>query len=165
MGSHHKDKMVSPPTEASSSHTSYLYSENLYTWTDGHFSLYWNWTLLLVDPCEPQCWIIVLNCNVPLHLPPRETLYKNTLRVICISKILGSFKNIVRYYCQMCNISRTKFKKLNVSHLVLQLSLPNLLKSCIKLRMKMWLEQRRQAMPQLHLSDRQFNCPQSCTLY
>ena len=40
-------------------------------------------------------------------------------------------------YRQISNIRRTKSQNLIVSRLVLQLSLPNLLKPCIKLRMKM----------------------------
>ena len=40
--------------------------------------------------------------------------------------------------------------------LVLQLPLRNLLKPGVKSRMKVWLEQRRQAMLQLHLSDNNF---------
>ena len=60
---------------------------------------------------------------------------------------------------QLCNIIRTKYLNLNVTRLVQQLYLPNLSKPCIKLRMKMKLEQRRQAMLQLHLSDQQFDFP------
>ena len=74
----------------------------------------------------------------------------------------------INYWCnyrQISNIRRTKSQNLNVSRLVLQLSLPNLLKPCIKLRMKMLLEQRRQAMLQLHPSGQQFNYPQRCVLY
>ena len=54
-------------------------------------------------------------------------------------------------YGQISNIKRTNCQNLNVSRLVLQLSLPNLLKPGVKSIMKMWLEQRRQAMLQLHL--------------
>ena len=50
----------------------------------------------------------------------------------------------------------TKSQNLIVSRLILQLSLPNPLKPDVESRMKMWLEQRRQAMLQLHLSDQQF---------
>ena len=42
-------------------------------------------------------------------------------------------------------------------HLILQLSVPNPLKLGVKSRMKMKLEQRRQAVLQLHLSDHEFN--------
>ena len=45
-----------------------------------------------------------------------------------------------------------------MSRLVLQLSLCNILKSCVKSRMKIYLEQSRQAMLQQHLSDQQFYC-------
>ena len=40
-------------------------------------------------------------------------------------------------YRQKSNITRTKYQNLAVSCLVLQLSLPNLLTPCVKLRMKM----------------------------
>ena len=40
--------------------------------------------------------------------------------------------------------------KLNDFRLILQLSLPNLLKPCVKLRMKMKLEQHQQLMLQIH---------------
>ena len=40
-------------------------------------------------------------------------------------------------YRKTSSISRTKPQNLNVSHLVLQLSLPNSLKTNVKLRMKM----------------------------
>ena len=56
-------------------------------------------------------------------------------------------------YHQTLNIRCTKSQNLNVSHLILQLSFPNALKPGAKLRMKMQLEQRRQAMLQQHLSD------------
>ena len=55
---------------------------------------------------------------------------------------------------QISDISHTKSQTLNVSCLVLQLSLSDPLKPGIKSRMKMYLEQRRQAMLQLHLSDK-----------
>ena len=45
--------------------------------------------------------------------------------------------NKVWTYRQISNIGRTNFQNLNVSRLVLQLSLPNLLNTCVKLRMKM----------------------------
>ena len=68
-------------------------------------------------------------------------------------------------YCKVSNIRCTKSQNLSVSRPVLRLSLSNLLQPCIKSRMKMWLEQRRQAILQLHLSDRQFNCQLRCLLY
>ena len=66
---------------------------------------------------------------------------------------------------KISNIRRTKSPNLNVSRLVLQLSLPNPMKPDVRSRMKMQLEQRRQAMLQLHLSDRQFYCPLRYDLY
>ena len=68
-------------------------------------------------------------------------------------------------HCKISNIRCTNSDNLNDCCLVLQLSLPNPLKPVIKLRMKMELEQRRQALLQLHLSDQQFYCQLRCTLY
>ena len=49
--------------------------------------------------------------------------------------------------------------KPNITYLfILQLSSPNPLKPGVESRMKMQLEQRQQAMLQLHLSDQQFYC-------
>ena len=56
------------------------------------------------------------------------------------------------------SISRTKSENLNASRLVLQLSLPNPSKPSIKSRINMQLEQRRQVMLQLQLSDQQVYC-------
>ena len=42
-----------------------------------------------------------------------------------------------KYYRQTSNISGTEFQNLNASVLVLQLSLPNPLKPCVKSTMKM----------------------------
>ena len=68
-------------------------------------------------------------------------------------------------YRQNSNIRCTKSQHLNVSHLVLQLSLCNILKPGDKSRMKMYLEQHRQAMLQLHPSDQQYWCLLRCGLY
>ena len=68
-------------------------------------------------------------------------------------------------YRTISNIRRTKSPNLNVSLLVLELSLSNPMKPGVKSRMKMWLDQRRQAMLQLHLSDRQFYCLLTCDIY
>ena len=54
------------------------------------------------------------------------------------------------YYCLFSNTRRTQSQNINVSRIVLQLFLPNPLKPSVKLRVKMKLEQRRQAMLQLH---------------
>ena len=68
-------------------------------------------------------------------------------------------------YRQLSNIKRSKSQNLNVSRLVLELSLLNPLKSCVKSRMKTQLEQRRQALLQLRLSDQQIYCLLACALY
>ena len=73
-------------------------------------------------------------------------------------------QNLCHIYRKISNIRCTKYPNLNVSRLVLQLSLPNPMKPCVKSRMKMQLEQRRQAMLQLYLSDRQFYCLLRCAL-
>ena len=69
------------------------------------------------------------------------------------------------WYHKVSNIRHTESQNWNVSRLSLQLSLRNILKPSVKLRMKMWLDQRRQVMLQLHLSDQQFNCLLKCPLY
>ena len=66
---------------------------------------------------------------------------------------------------EISNIRRTKSQTVNDSHLVLKSSFANPLKPSVKSKMKMLLEQRRQAMLQLHLSDRQFNYLLRCVLY
>ena len=58
-------------------------------------------------------------------------------------------------YCKISNIRHTKSLHLIVPLLFLQMSLPNPMKPDVRLKMKMLLEQRRQAMLQLHLSDGQ----------
>ena len=63
-------------------------------------------------------------------------------------------------YSQTSYISRTESKNLKVSRLALRWSLPN----SLKLAMKMWLEQRRQAMLALHFSDQEFYCLLKCVL-
>ena len=68
-------------------------------------------------------------------------------------------------YRKISNISRTQNQNLNDFRLIMQFPLPNALKPGFKSRMKVSLEQRRQAMLQLHLSDRQFYCLLRCVLY
>ena len=66
---------------------------------------------------------------------------------------------------QISNITGTKYQNLNVSHPVLQISLCNLSKSSDESKKKLQLEQRRQAMIQLHLSDQNMCCLLRCGLY
>ena len=68
-------------------------------------------------------------------------------------------------YRKTSSISRTKSRTLNVSCILLQLSSLSQLKPSVKLRMKMLLERRRQAMLQLYLSHQQFYCLLRCDLY
>ena len=68
-------------------------------------------------------------------------------------------------YRQVSNMRRTKSQHFKDSRTVLRLSLQNPVKPYVKSRMKMQLEQRRQAMLQLHLNDGQFYCLLRCNLY
>ena len=68
-------------------------------------------------------------------------------------------------YRKTSSISRTKSPNWNVSCILLQFCSLNPLKPGVKLRMKMSLEQRRQAMLQLHLNYQQFYCLLRCDLY
>ena len=69
-------------------------------------------------------------------------------------------------YHKTSNMIRPKCQNLNVSHLVLQLSLPNPLKLSVKSKMEIQfgLEQR-QALLQLHLSEQQLCCLLRCDIY
>ena len=59
-------------------------------------------------------------------------------------------------YRQISILSNTKFQNLDYYCVASHLSLPDLLKTGVKSIMKILLEQRQQAMLQLHLSDQQF---------
>ena len=99
-----------------------------------------------ISDCWPGSWV---SCNATTVFWHIETRTK--WQILC--------------YRQFSNIRRTQSPNINVFRLVFQLSLPNPLKPRVKLRMKMELEQRRQAMLQLHLSDQQFYCLLRCALY
>ena len=71
---------------------------------------------------------------------------------------------IINRHCQTSSIRRIKLHHFNVSRPVLQLSLAYPLKPGVKPTMKMYLEQRRQAMLQLHLRDEQLYYPQTSAL-
>ena len=73
-------------------------------------------------------------------------------------KANGKWNVKLYIFCKISNVRGTKSQNLDNSHLVLQLSLPNPLKPGVKSRMKVQLEQRWQAMLQLHMSDQQFYC-------
>ena len=76
--------------------------------------------------------------------------------ILQISAITSMFLLINGHPRQTPSISRTNYQHLNVSHFVLQ---SNPMQPGVKSKMKMPLEQRRQAMIQLHLSDQQVNSP------
>ena len=71
----------------------------------------------------------------------------------------------VEIYHKTYNIRCSQSQNLNVSHLLLQFSLPNPLKPDIKSRMKMYLEQHPQVMLHLHLSYQQLYCLLRRNLY
>ena len=83
--------------------------------------------------------------------------------VLIFNPIDNMLPQMFEYYRQTSNIRRTKSPNLKVSRLVPHLSLPgNPLKPGVKSRMTMSLEQRRQAMLQLHPSDQQLYCRRRC---
>ena len=93
-------------------------------------------------------------------------LFTSTLEipVLCVHRT-QTWSSLLQRYCQTSKIRSSKSQNVNVSRLSLKLPLPNPLKSGVKSRLKMWLEQRRQAMLQLHLSDQQVYFRPRCTLY
>ena len=131
---------------------------------------------LHISKCQVLCsliYTVVFHCSPFLHI--------SKCQVLCID-VIGNIKvvfylwenNMVKWgatslvsskfgqcstRCQTFNTRCTKSQNLNVSRLVLQLSLPNPLKPGVKSRMKMQLEQRR------HLSDQKWYCPLRYTLY
>ena len=74
-----------------------------------------------------------------------------TLGLVSVTNVKQSAEG----YRQITNISSTISQNVNVSRLVLQLSLHNSLKPGVKSKMKMLLEQRRLVKLQLHMSDQQ----------
>ena len=100
---------------------------------------------------KPWIWSVSCECAVK-HVQACEQGVNKPAMVLISLEIPGSTN-----YRQISNIRHTKSKHLNVSRLTLQLSLPHAFKPGVKSRMKMWLEQRRQVMLQLHLSDQQFH--------
>ena len=105
-------------------------------------------------------------------LTPARLIFKclknNGSIILCVIILLWRYlhelwKHILSR--KISNIRRTKPENLSDCRLVLKLPLANPLKSGVKLRMKMQLEQRRQAMLQLHLSNQQYYCQLMCDLY
>ena len=111
---------------------------------------------------KKRMYIIYINGRRLISHP----LYYQTMHMLVLrSSHVDVNQEEYRDVQSISNIRRTKSQSITVSRLVLHLSSPNLLKPCVKSKMKMQLEQRRQALLQLHLSDQQFNCPQRCALY
>ena len=86
-----------------------------------------------VSPMNFVIWAISIECSN--HARPSAVAVLITQRHVCI-QVLLAFDDIFVDH-QISNISHTKSQNLNVSHLVLQLSLPNPLKPSVKWRMKM----------------------------
>ena len=106
-----------------------------------------------------------VKCNVYFFYRQRPLHYTACIQAnLAIQGALVS-ATIVLAYCEISNITRTKLQNWNDSHLVLQLFLPNPLKPVIKSIIKMLLEQRRQALLQLHLRYEQCYCLLRCNLY
>ena len=61
----------------------------------------------------------------------------NLLHEIIVITYAWLLTQLIPRYCQTSNIRHNKSQNLNVSHLVLQLSLPNPLQPSVQLRMKM----------------------------
>ena len=122
-------------------------------------------------------WVwLGIRCPTGCDLASIETSHRNKRNITYINNISCPFTYAYEpsismfmhscIYRKISNISRTKSQNLNVSCLVFKLSLPHPLKQPgVKSRMKMQLEQRRQAMLQLHLSDQQIYCLLRCISY
>ena len=137
----------------------FMMTSQWHCYTHDHHTMHWFSTIYGSRPPD-----------VELHLPNQTCIknhscYKNLVKSKRYRVLSYLQASDVLMYRQTSNISCTKSQNLNVSHLVLQLSLANPLKPCVKSRMKMSLEQRRQAMLQQHLSDQQFYCLLRCALY
>ena len=112
-----------------------------------------NFKQQLVCKFDIMCDMVVTPVvELVMHSWTRIT-FVTSVSVMCLS------------YRKTSSISRTKFQNLNVSCIIMQLSSFNSLKPGVKLIMKMLLEQRRQAMLQLHLSYQQFYRLLRCDLY
>ena len=74
--------------------------------------------------------------SLPTHICVTRPQWVNSLWPGSVVRLYGIVE-LCRHYRQTSNISSTKSQNLNVSHLVLQLSLPNPLKPGVKSRMKM----------------------------
>ena len=96
---------------------------------------------------------------------PYEWAMGHLLLVLNVICVLCHIAMLSTLYYKTSSISRTKFQNLNVSCILMQLSSFNPLKPGVKLKMKMLLEQRRQAMLHLYLSYQLFHCPLGCDLY
>ena len=109
-------------------------------------------------------------CSAWLCWLPGGIVWRNEVLVPVMLKghLLPSIELVsVRFhldYRKTSSISCTKFQNLNISCILMLLSSLNSLKPGVKLLMKMLLEQRRQAMLQLHLSYQQFYCLLRCNL-
>ena len=108
----------------------------------------------------PKNVFYILKRDIGIHASHKMSLCAN--KQIRAAMYPITCKSIYR---KISYLRRTKFQNLNASRLGLQLSLCNILTPGVMPIMKMWLEQHRQAMLQLHLSDQQLYCQLGCALY
>ena len=139
--------------------------------------LHWHCGNLTIAPVPAkQPWWVWINTSYEFIMNDCVTTTKQSTTKPCAYFLgytvtplgplsLTSTDSYIITHRKVSNIRHTRSQNWNDSHLVLKSPLPNPLKPGVKSRMKMYLEQRRQAMLQLHLSDRQFNCPLRCVLY
>ena len=124
-----------------------------------HFGVFWEF---LLQPLSTDNKILVFSTYIS-GVHSLLLLLKNISMIdICMYLLLRCFCMCLwPTYRETSNI-RHPIPNFSDSRVVLQLSLANPLKPGVKLRMKMQLEQCRQAMLQLHLSDQQFYCLLRC---
>ena len=105
-------------------------------------------------------WDVFQNRTIKFaSTPPRGQ------RVQCVTLLDASNRCALNFTANPLIWAASIPKTLNVSGVVLQLSLPNPLKPGVRSRMQIYLEQCRQGRLQLHLSDQQLYCLLRCSLY
>ena len=118
-----------------------------------------------------SCFVIIVSTWTKNWLPQllcSLVIFKDLLGYFILVVIIGNLLPLLVlswWSGQTSYIRRTKSQNESVSRIVLQFSLSDPLKPSVKSRMKMELEQRRQAMLQLHLSDQWWYCLLRCGLY
>ena len=123
----------------------------------------------ILIPQQQKMGILIPSLYISVyHMSPNTTIWTCTnFWWICAPamRICNTSDDLSWIKRPTSNIRGTNSHSVNVSRLVLQLSLRSLLKSGVRSRMRMQLEQGQQAMLQLHLSDQQFSCLLRWALY